>query len=378
MTYAARKSLIRAVYSVARTLGLFRVARHLTRDGMRILCYHGFTLADEDRFVPGLFIDPGEFERRLRYLASRKFPVLSLQEAMERRKDGTLPDCATVITLDDGFYSVRRHGAEILQRFGFPSTLYMTTYFFERQIPFLNLAIDYIAWKSRRTRADLSLIPLPETQALGEVELTDELRRALTTYLTTAVKSQDDRSEQCRIVEAFGTALGVDYRALADSRLLGTATGDELREMVAMGMDVQLHTHRHFFPADPEIAAEEIAANRSALAGMTEGDLIHFAYPRGEWSPEHWSLLRAAGIETATTCDTGLIYCDTPALALPRIVDSARVSRIEFEAEMSGFTELVRRLRGRKRSRLPAISQQNADAARRADRVNASSSRRRC
>ena len=228
------------------------------------------------------------------------------------------------------------------------------------------------SWKSPKTRADLSQIDLPETKQLGEVPLTDEIRRALSVCLTTAVKTRDDRDDQVRLVEQLGAALGVDYRQIAESRILGTVDAVELRELRTRGMDVQLHTHRHFFPPDPAIAAEEIAANRTALAEVAGEEMTHFAYPRGEWSPGHWPLLRAAGIETATTCDSGLVYPDTPALALNRIVDSARVSQIEFEAEMSGFTELLRRVRRRNRPRGVPIREESGAPP------NASSSRPRC
>ena len=48
---------------------------------------------------------------------------------------------------------------------------------------------------------------------------------------------------------------------------------------------------------------------------------------------------------TATTCVTGLVDEKSPLFAWPRILDSSRVSQIEFEAEVSGFNELLRMAR---------------------------------
>src|SRR5438128_2260813 len=91
-----------ALYTLSRQLGLFHLARHATRNQLRILCYHGSSLRDESRFRPELFIEPATFDARLRFLREHGFPVLPLAEALERLEEGTLPAGATVITLDDG------------------------------------------------------------------------------------------------------------------------------------------------------------------------------------------------------------------------------------------------------------------------------------
>jgi hypothetical protein len=43
-----------------------------------------------------------------------------------------------------------------------------------------------------------------------------------------------------------------------------------------------------------------------------------------------------------TTCDSGLAAAAEAGFALPRISDGDHVSQLEFEAEVSGFMELVR------------------------------------
>ena len=71
--------------------------------------------------------------------------------------------------------------------------------------------------------------------------------------------------------------------------------------------------------------------------------LTHFCYPSGDWLPAHLEVLRGCGIESATTCDPGLVYRATERLAMPRIMDTPNMSAIEFEAEMYGFADLLRR-----------------------------------
>ena len=50
-------------------------------------------------------------------------------------------------------------------------------------------------------------------------------------------------------------------------------------------------------------------------------------------------------METATTCEPGLNSPSTPRLSLHRFLDGEDITQIEFEAEVSGFTELLRSVR---------------------------------
>ena len=71
----------------------------------------------------------------------------------------------------------------------------------------------------------------------------------------------------------------------------------------------------------------------------------------GIWSSDLWPWLATLGVASATTCDVGFNYRDTPRLGLKRILDAEDVPLIEFEAEMSGYKDLLRRLCWRLRFR---------------------------
>lgn len=57
------------------------------------------------------------------------------------------------------------------------------------------------------------------------------------------------------------------------------------------------------------------------------------------------------GIESATTCLSGFNYPNTARLELRRFLDGENIAQVEFEAEISGFLELGRKLRGIVRGR---------------------------
>jgi len=109
---------------------------------------------------------------------------------------------------------------------------------------------------------------------------------------------------------------------------------------------VQLHSHRHRVPIDDrQAAADEIDENRSALAKYTHGPFEHFCYPSGVFDPAQFACLSAKGIRSATTTEVGFARSTSHRFALPRLLDSERITPLEFEAEMSGFLELLRRMR---------------------------------
>ena len=332
----------RAVLYPAKWLGLFRLARRITRRKLRILGYHGFASADEAEFRPGLFIRPETFRRRLAHLARSGAPVLPLGEALQMLGEDRLPDRAVVITVDDGFYGFYRNALEMLRGHGFPATVYVTSYYCRHPGPVFRLAVQYMFWKAGRpVELDgLGVEGLPS----GRLRRRDEIHRAMWTLIRHGEAGCDEPGRR-QLAEALGQCLEVDYDQLRRRRLLDLMTPGELRDLGAAGIDVQLHTHRHQLPEDQAGAEREIAENRSFLVGLLGRPAEHFCYPGGVWSPDWWPWLEAAGVASAVTCDPGLCEASTPRLALRRFLDGENISQIEFEAEVAGFLELLRAAR---------------------------------
>src|SRR5947208_3771629 len=96
-------AIFRCALRVIKLLGLFSLARYITRDGLRIICYHGFAVAEEYKFRSRLFIRKELFIRRIEYLQRKHFPILPLSAAVEALDQDRLPPCATVITMADAW-----------------------------------------------------------------------------------------------------------------------------------------------------------------------------------------------------------------------------------------------------------------------------------
>lgn len=338
---------------LCKVLGLFRLARRLTREDLRILCYHGFVLEDEDKFRESLFVSRDFFERRMRHLRDEGYRVLPLGEAVERLGAGTLPAAPVTITIDDGFHSVHAVARDVLSAHGFPSTLYLTSYYFEKGTPIFQLAVDYMCWKSPRRRVDLSRLGIPALAEATDVAFTREVRKWASGQIFAHGSVELDEDGRIALCRQVADCLDVDYDRIRRGRLLSLISPDEARELEASGMAIELHTHRHHFPDCLPAAQDELRENRAAVEPVIDRRMQHFCYPSGKWSSTHPPLLQRDGVKSATTCEAGLARRGANRFALPRILDDNRVSQIEFEAEVSGFSELVRRARGK--ARLAAI-----------------------
>jgi peptidoglycan/xylan/chitin deacetylase (PgdA/CDA1 family) len=246
------------------------------------------------------------------------------------------------ITVDDGFYGFYRNAREMLRQYGFPATVYVTSYYCSHRAPVFRLAVQYMFWKGRDRPVELAGlgVDVPERPLRRGVEL-DKAQWALIEYGET----QCDEAGRGRLAEEIGRRLGVDYDRIRRTRILHLMTPEELRDLPAAEIDVQLHTHRHQLPDDHAGTLREIAENRAFLVGLLGRPAAHFCYPSGVWSRRQWPWLEEAGVQSAVTCDPGLNDTATPRLALRRFLDGEDIAQIEFEAEVAGFLELLRTAR---------------------------------
>src|SRR5216684_4865989 len=153
MRESMRTLLRRTALKALKTAGVFHLVKNSAwrRQRLLILCYHGVALEDENLWRPYLYISLQLLERRLEILRRENYTVLGLGEAVERlfRKD--LPPRSLVLTFDDGTYDFYKQAYPlVVKRFGFPVTVYLTTYYSDLQRPIFGLMCSYLMWKARR------------------------------------------------------------------------------------------------------------------------------------------------------------------------------------------------------------------------------------
>lgn len=329
---------------IAKYTGLFFIARKMTDKGLRILCYHGFALRDENLFRPKLFMCKEKFAKRLDKISELGFSVIGLDEAVCSLRAGKPLSNSIVITVDDGWLGVRDIAWPLFEKHDFPWTLYLSSYYADKQTQVMNLALQYLCWKTKKQKVDLSAynIASGKKYELRQKSDYEDLAQELA-QVGNALDTAEDRQN---FVRNIAVVLDVNQSEIELQKLFYFVDMDTVREMHHGGVDIQLHTHRHTLGGvDKEKTTEEINDNREMIEKVCSHKPVHFCYPSGFYTEEHLQWLREVDVVSATTCKTGLNYVDTPLLELNRFLDGEDISHIEFEAELSGFKALLRGLK---------------------------------
>ena len=337
------KRVKRGALQVGKQIGLFAALRRSEwrRSRLTILCYHGVSLLDEHGWNPSYYMRADAFEERLRMVSDGGYPVVRLDEGLRRLREGTLARGSVALTFDDGMYDFYVQAAPLLEKYGMPATVYLTTFYSDFNRPVFGVFCSYVLWKGRRSAAHVSeVIPGAADADLHSSAGRARLRRAIDAHTQREGHSAEDKDA---FAERLARHIGVDYDDLIARRVLHVMNNDEVVDLARRGFDFQLHTHRHRTPNDRVLFLREIDDNRRRLRDLAGGEPTHFCYPSGLYRSEFLPWLHEAGVASATTCDAGLATAHTPSLLLPRVVDGGQLSPIEFEGWLSGASAFLPR-----------------------------------
>lgn len=339
--------MIRAVKRTAlttlRSAGAFKIASHSQwrRERLLILGYHGIAQQDEHHWDPALFISAQLLESRLYTLREHGFNILPLGDALARLAAGRLPERSVVLTFDDGYVDFYRLAAPILKTYNAPATIYLTTYYSEKNLPVPGITAAYMLWMSAHFRGRLKTIPGFAAADFSDPVQRREVSRAIGAFFTNSRAIPTDAKHA--LLQRLATEVGFDLDRLRERRLMHLMTLDEAREVAAMGFDIQMHTHRHQVPPNEPAIRREIDDNRQRIEAITGRPAHHLCYPSGVHYPELLPWLRALDVRSATTCAPNLATAADDPLLLPRFVDHSGVSQVEFEAWVSGVASMLPR-----------------------------------
>ena len=313
------------------------------RKHLLLLCYHGVSLRDEHEWDPELFVTPAHLRKRLELIARLGFSVLPLAEALRRCDAGDLPPKSVVLTFDDGLSDFARLAAPILAEFGFPATVYVTTYYMEHQWPVAPPILSYLLWKAGGKILDLSW---PDVQSeVGMIRSIESARRFWLSELLRYARARTlSGIERWQLTRELADRLGIapDLNRVVEDRVLHIMTGDEVRKVALAGFDVQLHTHRHCVPRDRFAFEAELKQNRDRLEALTGRPAEHFCYPSGVVYGECLPWLSEVGVRSAVTCQPGLYNSSSNQYLIPRFIDCAVHSDRVFASWLSGVGAVLR------------------------------------
>jgi peptidoglycan/xylan/chitin deacetylase (PgdA/CDA1 family) len=249
-----------------------------------------------------------------------------------------------VLTFDDGWGDFRANAFPIVQRYGFPATVYLTSYYCLFNKPVVPVVVEYLLWKCRGEVFENSDLPfLPRKIDLRS----EENRRATLLQLDGYAKRRAlSGKERDDLVAEIADLLQIDYESLLYERRFHIMKPEEVTEISRGGIDVQLHTHSHRILLNRDEFVEDIKQNQRHVEELTGKDgRVHFCYPGGIHRPEFLPWLGEAGIQSATTCVPAFSRKTGNSLLLPRLLDRPSLSEIEFEGWVAGFGVTMPRLK---------------------------------
>ncbi len=332
-----RQRVAASVYSAAKSLRLDAAARNSSwrRRRLLVLCWHGISLDDEHLWRPGLYITPSLFRERLETLAAGNYNVLPLDEGLTRLWADDLPPRSVVITFDDGFYDFAVHAAPLLAEFGFPATVYLTTYYVDYQRPVFDLIVSYMLWKScgsgRSLRDGTSLANASDALAASAKILRESAERGY------SAQQKDDLSRE------LARELGIDYDLILRRRLLHLMTAGEVSHLAKGKITFELHTHRHRTPSETDLMRNELRDNARRIEELTGASPRHLCYPSGVFRPQYFPMFEEERVRSATTCELGMASHSNNRFMIPRMLDMMSLTSLQYEGWLSGVYALGRR-----------------------------------
>lgn len=344
-------TLKQAIFGLAKALGLFALCRRLSAEKLRILCYHGGCIGDEREYNPKLFCSAATLARRMDWLQRKGFHLVTLEEAASSAATTRRAPLTTTITFDDGWYSTASELIPVLAKRNIPSTLYLCTSHYLEGWAIPAVTVRYLLWKAKPHPVQLTGLGdgVDGDYDLSTPALRERAAQKLVAALEPRLRTRDTWHET---LAALAAALKIPQGTLAlETRRFEYVRADELLALPAQGCTIELHGHVHRYPlGDPTALESDLTQNRDTIIAAGLPAPRHYCYPSGDFDAAASPVLRKLGVRTATTCLPGWVGKANGEQMhyLPRFLDGENISMLEFEAEMSGFSELLRKLAGRK------------------------------
>ena len=221
-------TLRRTTFSALQKSGIVRLVAdsQWRRQRLLILCYHGVSQEDEHLWRPQLYMEPSVLRQRLEIIRRGNYNVLPLGSALAQLRSGELPPRSVAITFDDGMVDFYTQAHPLLKSYGFPVTVYQTTYYSDYQKPVFNLICSYLLWKCRgeviENGRELGITPPLDlrTEASRQKVLLSLIRSADAENLSGAQKDE--------LAAKLAALLNVDYAELLHKRLLQVMNPQEI------------------------------------------------------------------------------------------------------------------------------------------------------
>ena len=279
-------------------------------NGGLILGYHRVAKVQQDPY--SICVSPQNFAEQLKMLRQVAHPI-SLQELIQGLQDGNLPKRAVTLTFDDGYADTLYQAKPLLERYGIPATVFVTTGYQGRQF-WWNVLEKILTIPQLPARSKLSLeIPLGEWLKADNPACRSQLFWSL--YNQLLPLSAPTRDQKMNAIYSWldnGAGEPPDQRALTQTELCELAAG----ALVTIGAHTV--THPLLATLSKTQQAVEIRQSKTYLEELLGQPVTTFSYPNGSSSETTVSLVRENSFHYACASCNDVVWSGSDNFQLPR------------------------------------------------------------
>lgn len=254
--------------------------------------------------------DKATFDWQMQLL-KRYFTPLSLNEAIERLKNNSLPANAVCITFDDGYLNNLTVAAPILKKYDIPATVYCATAFANGENMWNDRLIDLVGAQELEV-IDLSPLGLPSMELVDIAK-----RRATAEKLIGEIKYKTIVERKQLVDELYR----VNQLSERPSKMMSP---EQIKELFQLGVDIGAHTVDHpiMHVLSEEEQQHQVEASKSKLEEWISASISGFAYPNGKLNVDYdektCRIVESSSFDYAVTTNWGTSTQGTDVFQLNR------------------------------------------------------------
>jgi peptidoglycan/xylan/chitin deacetylase (PgdA/CDA1 family) len=286
---------------------------------LHILAYH--RVLDDDHstfpFDEAVISTTTRTFRRQMEFVRRNFNVISFRQLADLEDEKRQwPERALIITFDDGYRDNYTNAFPILKEMGFSATIFLAVGHISQAKLFW---WDFIAYCFKQTPLSSVTLPLFNSEPLSLADA--RARRKATDCVLDWIKEVPEEVKS-KFVATLAENLEV---RLPENLATGVhLTWDEVREMVAGGLEFGSHTMTHpiLSNVQPAQLAEEISESKKIMERELEREAIAFSYPVGgrtSFNEVVKDVVKKCGFRYAVSYREGVAKKTSDPYSLPRI-----------------------------------------------------------
>ena len=314
------------------------------RQGITILMYHKVLPSPLRAQYPlqNLVVEETVFKLQMEWL-SKRFRVLTVAEAMECLDKNDLSGSApydlpiACITFDDGYYDNYKYAVPILESHGLKATFYVATGFISgRGLWYDRMAAAWRTDPAAAAQGATRIIPGLRDRIAGISELDDWIG---------LLKGIPDETRR-RVMDE------IKVPQMEMGTIFGAMSPEQLSDLSLRGHEIGSHTVTHPILTQLDSAAirHELDESLHDLEKWITHRPVGLCYPNGDHDDSVIATAREVGFRYACSVRRGMVDASSDKLSLPRrsiySSDNEKSAALEFESEVVGWHDLLRRSMG--------------------------------